>query len=56
MIAANESGYAKLTDWTSRCARTPTTRMYFRSSQYEHHEMSTVAPHWRVRTGIHAGR
>lgn len=76
VIAANQSAYAKLTNWKSSYAaseyavdfaktdsvgKTTLVRqdmynpMYFISPFYKGYKASTVAKHWRIRTGIMQG-
>lgn len=76
VIAANQSAYAKLTNWKSSYAaseyavdfartdsvgKTTLVRqdmynpMYYLSPMYDGYKASTVAPHWRIRTGIMQG-
>ena len=76
VIAAHQSDYAALTDWTSDFASAQYTAdfartdsvgsdvahrtdmynpMYYLSGQYKGYQSSTVAQHWRIRTGIMQG-
>ncbi|HTR94291.1 MAG TPA: subtype A tannase [Trebonia sp.] len=76
LIAANQSSYARYSDWKSTYAASQYTSdfkktdsvgrdsayrsniynpMYYLSPYYAGYKSATVAPHWRIRTGIMQG-